>query len=194
MAVSDDGVGFDETAVIEGQGVANMRSRAEAIEGDAHAALEPGPRDGDRGRAPPGVGEGSVRGGARDADHRVARDDRGERRLVQVLRSRRALRDHDVADVGRRVDDSNLDLLVEVRARTPRGRRGDPRPRASGRAGSCTSPVAAPGALSGSRSKACKRPCDARRPCSRARRPAATPPDRGRAPMPPAVHRRARAA
>ena len=33
VTVSDDGVGFDETSFVEGQGVANMRSRAEAIDG-----------------------------------------------------------------------------------------------------------------------------------------------------------------
>ena len=42
VAVSDDGIGFDETAVIEGQGVANMRSRAEAIEGALTLRSNPG--------------------------------------------------------------------------------------------------------------------------------------------------------
>ena len=42
VTVSDDGVGFDETAVVEGQGVANMRSRAEAIDGAAHASCRAG--------------------------------------------------------------------------------------------------------------------------------------------------------
>ena len=38
----DDGVGFDETAVIDGQGVANMRSRAEAIDGALTLRSRPG--------------------------------------------------------------------------------------------------------------------------------------------------------
>ena len=42
VTVSDDGVGFDETAVIEGQGVANMRSRAEAIDGALTLTSHPG--------------------------------------------------------------------------------------------------------------------------------------------------------
>jgi signal transduction histidine kinase len=42
VTVSDDGVGFDETAVIEGQGVANMRSRAEAIDGALTLRSRPG--------------------------------------------------------------------------------------------------------------------------------------------------------
>jgi signal transduction histidine kinase len=42
VTVSDDGVGFDETAVLEGQGVANMRSRAEAIDGALTLRTRPG--------------------------------------------------------------------------------------------------------------------------------------------------------
>jgi signal transduction histidine kinase len=42
VTVSDDGVGFDESAVIEGQGVANMRSRAEAIDGALSVRTKPG--------------------------------------------------------------------------------------------------------------------------------------------------------
>ena len=42
VTVSDDGVGFDETAVLEGQGVANMRSRAEAIDGALTLRSHPG--------------------------------------------------------------------------------------------------------------------------------------------------------
>jgi signal transduction histidine kinase len=42
VSVSDDGVGFDETAVIEGQGVANMRLRAEAIDGALTLRSRPG--------------------------------------------------------------------------------------------------------------------------------------------------------
>lgn len=42
VTVSDDGVGFDETEVSEGQGVANMRSRAEAIDGDLTLRSNPG--------------------------------------------------------------------------------------------------------------------------------------------------------
>ena len=34
VSVSDDGVGFDEADVPVGQGIANMRLRAEAIEGE----------------------------------------------------------------------------------------------------------------------------------------------------------------
>ena len=34
VLVSDDGVGFDDSAVPNGQGIANMRLRAEAIEGE----------------------------------------------------------------------------------------------------------------------------------------------------------------
>ena len=42
VTVSDDGVGFDETAVVDGQGVANMRSRAEAIDGALTLRTQPG--------------------------------------------------------------------------------------------------------------------------------------------------------
>ena len=42
VTVSDDGIGFDETAVIEGQGVANMRSRAESIDGALTLRSRPG--------------------------------------------------------------------------------------------------------------------------------------------------------
>ena len=42
VTVSDDGVGFDETAVIEGHGVANMRSRAAAIDGALTLRTQPG--------------------------------------------------------------------------------------------------------------------------------------------------------
>jgi signal transduction histidine kinase len=42
VSVSDDGVGFDETAVVPGQGVANMRSRAHAIEGALTLRSDPG--------------------------------------------------------------------------------------------------------------------------------------------------------
>ena len=42
VTVSDDGVGFDESAVLEGQGVANMRSRAQAIEGELTLRSDPG--------------------------------------------------------------------------------------------------------------------------------------------------------
>ena len=75
----------------------------------------------------------------------------------------RALRDHEVADVGGRVDHAHLDLPRRARARTPRGLPGGPRPHASDRAGSCTSPAAARAAPSDSTSTACTRPCGARR-------------------------------
>jgi len=42
VSVSDDGVGFDETAVVQGQGVANMRSRAHAIDGALTLRSDPG--------------------------------------------------------------------------------------------------------------------------------------------------------
>jgi signal transduction histidine kinase len=42
VTVSDDGVGFDETSVVEGQGVANMRSRANAIDGALTLRTQPG--------------------------------------------------------------------------------------------------------------------------------------------------------
>ena len=42
VTVSDDGIGFDDTAVIEGQGVANMRSRAESIDGALTLRSRPG--------------------------------------------------------------------------------------------------------------------------------------------------------
>jgi len=42
VSVSDDGVGFDETAVVPGQGVANMRSRAHAIDGALTLRSDPG--------------------------------------------------------------------------------------------------------------------------------------------------------
>jgi signal transduction histidine kinase len=42
VTVSDDGVGFDETAVVPGQGVANMRSRAQAIDGALTLRSDPG--------------------------------------------------------------------------------------------------------------------------------------------------------
>ena len=42
VTVSDDGVGFDETAVIAGQGVENMRLRAAAIDGELTLRSGPG--------------------------------------------------------------------------------------------------------------------------------------------------------
>jgi signal transduction histidine kinase len=42
VTISDDGVGFDETAVVDGQGVANMRSRAQAIDGALTLRSDPG--------------------------------------------------------------------------------------------------------------------------------------------------------
>ena len=42
VTVSDDGVGFDATAIVEGQGVANMRSRADAIDGALTLRAQPG--------------------------------------------------------------------------------------------------------------------------------------------------------
>jgi signal transduction histidine kinase len=42
VTVSDDGVGFDDTAVVQGQGVANMRSRAQAIDGALTLRSGPG--------------------------------------------------------------------------------------------------------------------------------------------------------
>ena len=42
VTVSDDGTGFDAEAPTEGQGVANMRLRARAIEGDLSVSSKPG--------------------------------------------------------------------------------------------------------------------------------------------------------
>ena len=42
VLVSDDGVGFDEADVPSGQGIANMRLRAEAIEGELTLRSRPG--------------------------------------------------------------------------------------------------------------------------------------------------------
>jgi signal transduction histidine kinase len=42
VTVSDDGVGFDETSVLAGQGVENMRSRAAAIDGELTLHSAPG--------------------------------------------------------------------------------------------------------------------------------------------------------
>jgi signal transduction histidine kinase len=42
VMVSDDGVGFDEQVVLAGQGVANMRLRAEAIDGALSVRSAPG--------------------------------------------------------------------------------------------------------------------------------------------------------
>jgi signal transduction histidine kinase len=42
VTVSDDGVGFDETAVLAGQGVENMRLRAAAIDGELTMRSDPG--------------------------------------------------------------------------------------------------------------------------------------------------------
>jgi signal transduction histidine kinase len=42
VTLSDDGVGFDESAVLAGQGMANMRSRAQAIEGALTLRSRPG--------------------------------------------------------------------------------------------------------------------------------------------------------
>ena len=42
VTVSDDGAGFDEAAVVDGQGVTNMRSRAEAIDGALTLRTQPG--------------------------------------------------------------------------------------------------------------------------------------------------------
>ena len=42
VTVSDDGIGFDETTISRGQGVANMRLRAEAIDGELSVTSNPG--------------------------------------------------------------------------------------------------------------------------------------------------------
>jgi signal transduction histidine kinase len=42
VTVSDDGVGFDETSILAGQGVENMRSRAAAIDGELTLHSAPG--------------------------------------------------------------------------------------------------------------------------------------------------------
>ena len=42
ITVADDGVGFDETSVLAGQGMTNMRSRAEAIDGALTLRSSPG--------------------------------------------------------------------------------------------------------------------------------------------------------
>jgi signal transduction histidine kinase len=42
VTISDDGVGFDETAVVDGQGMANMRTRALAIDGALTLRSDPG--------------------------------------------------------------------------------------------------------------------------------------------------------
>jgi signal transduction histidine kinase len=42
VTISDNGVGFDETAVVDGQGVANMRTRALAIDGALTLRSDPG--------------------------------------------------------------------------------------------------------------------------------------------------------
>ena len=42
VTVADDGVGFDETAALAGQGMTNMRSRAEAIDGALTLRSNPG--------------------------------------------------------------------------------------------------------------------------------------------------------
>ena len=80
----------------------------------------------------------------RDADHRVARNERGELVLGQLLGPCRAARDDEVADVGGRVDDAHLDLVWKLDAELAEHAAwvGD-RPRAV-RAGSCTSPGGGP--------------------------------------------------
>ena len=42
VSVSDDGIGFDEVATPSGQGVANMRLRAQAIDGQLRLTSAPG--------------------------------------------------------------------------------------------------------------------------------------------------------
>jgi signal transduction histidine kinase len=42
VSVSDDGVGFDETTASSGHGVANMRLRAQAIDGQLRLRSAPG--------------------------------------------------------------------------------------------------------------------------------------------------------
>jgi signal transduction histidine kinase len=42
VTVSDDGVGFDETAILAGQGMENMRLRAAAIDGELTLRSGPG--------------------------------------------------------------------------------------------------------------------------------------------------------
>ena len=74
VSVSDDGVGFDEADVPVGQGIANMRLRAEAIEGELTLRSALRTRHRDRSGAPPRLRVGSGgRESLRDADHRVAR-------------------------------------------------------------------------------------------------------------------------
>ena len=52
VAVHDDGVGFDAESSEGGQGLENMKLRAEAIDGEMSLRIGAGPRDRDRGRAP----------------------------------------------------------------------------------------------------------------------------------------------
>ncbi len=83
VTVSDDGVGFDETAVIAGQGVENMRLRAAAIDGELTLRSGPG-----RGTAIEVVLRLGLGARLRDSDHRVARHDSGKGILVERLGAR----------------------------------------------------------------------------------------------------------
>jgi signal transduction histidine kinase len=42
VSVSDDGIGFDDATTASGQGVANMRLRAQAIDGELSLKSSPG--------------------------------------------------------------------------------------------------------------------------------------------------------
>ena len=53
VRVRDDGVGFDEETTTAGQGLENMRLRADAIQGELSLDSTTGPRHRDRGRPPP---------------------------------------------------------------------------------------------------------------------------------------------
>ena len=92
-----------------------------------------------------------------DADHGVARDQRGELLFVQFLASGRALRQDQIAQFSGAVPDAHFRLVRPARARTRATRRADRSPRANDTAPICTTPAAAPEPTRDNRSTACKR-------------------------------------
>src|SRR4051812_6186373 len=78
--------------IVASRCTAELTSRSSSLENSMYTAQSPS------GTAPSGASLGNR--GNRDADHRVARHDAGEPRLVPAVRALRPHRQHEVAHVG----------------------------------------------------------------------------------------------
>ncbi len=116
----------------------------------------------------------TARRGMRRPDHRVTGHDRGELLLAPALGSRRAHREHEVADLGARVPHAHLDVVGQIDAELGAARRAARRRPGAVRRRSCTRSAAARAPATDSRSRACRRPRCGRSACSR-RRPSCSP-------------------